>query len=927
MKKIIIILLFISIELSYSQQIFKPFRKLYTIQTKKFEIIFPIESKRTAEKLAIMVDNIYEEYSKILDVEIEGKIPITLSPDINIYNAMGPPVPYPLIIIYDTPESGNSATYNNNLKSLFIHELTHILSLAPNQKTGIQTKIFGSWANLVFINTPAFMLEGVTVLTESYNGFGRVNDPLVRQRLRQDIYEGKFKTPLQASDLWIKKPWGNVYYEYGGLLSQYLKDRFGIEKYNKLWEQMRKNFSFSFNPYNAGFYGAFKKVYGFEFLEIWGDFQAYLTLKDIKPSEEIRVDNKNYYIYDIDAYNDTLYYIEGINSALYSYKKNRNSINNKEDTKLEFYIDKSSETIDVSKDGRYILITSMNYNFGLYKYVVKEYDLQTKKRTKRKWENINEAQFFKSGIVGISKDLHNSTFIYIDENNNIEELLPPNDNITYSSPTVIDENSIAIIITEKGIKRIAIYNYNDKTLKYVNSYNNTLNYVRYLKESNGKILFSYNNNDRFYKLGELDIVENTLTLYEDDYSGGVFNAINVIENETNNTIYFRGSFSEYDKLMFYPTNSLRKVKYISYIPKTIKKYQYNENNNYFKIENFNEAKYFKPWTAWIPIPLYNDSFQYFFNGIGVVSVVANPYLNNLTQFWLGYDIASQFLQTDIYLTSYTLLHPLNFTFGSKVVYGSSSKYWTVNSSINMSFILNTESDKAYFSVSPVLSTAIFSKSVDLYSTKTAFEWQYQGWSLATTLVSSFTFSVPTDKPYIKDYIKLSLYPTYSIAYNRFAIDFKAYFQSRYIPIRANIFGSYVPNGIAPFNGASTIFIGRYVKGFNEFYNYVYSNDYRDSFLLGGEFELFGYLDAEFNLSHIYFNNFFASLLYRYNYYAKDYMHSVGAKVGTKANILVIPYNVITGEPYLEVALKVPTRSSETVSINDLYFGFGFEMSW
>ena len=90
------------------------------------------------------------------------------------------------------------------------------------------------------------MLEGVTVLTESYNGFGRVNDPLVRQRLRQDIYEGKFKTPLQASDLWIKKPWGNVYYEYGGLLSQYLKDRFGIEKYNKLWEQMRKNFSFSF---------------------------------------------------------------------------------------------------------------------------------------------------------------------------------------------------------------------------------------------------------------------------------------------------------------------------------------------------------------------------------------------------------------------------------------------------------------------------------------------------------------------------------------------------------------------------------------------------------------------------------------------------------------------------------------------------------
>ena len=927
MKKFIIILIFIIFELSYSQAIFKPVRKLYTIQTKKFEIIFPIESKRTAETLEKIVDDIYEEYSKKLNVEIEGRIPITLSPDMNTYNAMGPPVPYPLMIIYDTPESGDNAKYDNNLKNLFIHELTHILTLSPNQYTGVQTKIFGSWANLVFINTPLFMLEGVSVLNESYNSYGRANDPLVRQRLRQDIYEGKFKTPLQASELWIKKPFGNVYYEYGGVLSKYLVERFGLEKYNELWAQMRKNFSFSFNPYNAGFYGAFKKVYGFDFIEIWGDFQAYITLSNIKPSEHLRVDNKNYYIYDLDAHNDTLYYIENINAALYSYKKYRNKRNNKDDTKLEFYIDKSSESIDISKDGKYILITSKHYNHGLYKYIVKEYDLQTKKRTKRKWENINEASFFRDGIIGISKDLHNSTFIYIDKNNNIKELLPPNDTITYSSPTVIDDSKIALIITDNGIKRIAIYNFNDNTLEYINSYDNTLNYVRYLKESNGKILFSYNNNDRFYKLGELDIERNIITLYEDDYSGGVFNAVHVIENKTNSTIYFKGSFSEYDKLMFYPKNSKRKVKYISYVPRTIQKYKYEETNENKNIEKFNEAKYFKPWVAWAPLPLYNDTFQYFFNGVGVVSVVANPYLNNMTQFWLGYDIASQFLQTDISLTSYTLLHPLNFRFSSKVVYSSKSKYWVLSSHINMGFIINTESDKAYFSISPVLSTAIFSKAVALNSTLSAFNWPYYSWSLSTTLVSSFTFNSTTDKPYIKDYIRISLYPTYSIAYNRFAIDFKAYFQSRYIPIRANIFGSYVPNGIASFSGASTIFIGRYVKGFNEFYNYVSINKYRDSFLLGGEFELFGYLDAEFNLSHIYFNNFFGSLLYRYNYYAKDYMHSVGARVGTKANLLVIPYNVITGEPFIEVALKMPKQANETISMNDLYIGFGFEMSW
>ena len=62
MKRFILLLFLAIFELSYSQDaIFKPFRKLYTIQTEKFEIIFPIESRRTAEKLSEFADEIYEE--------------------------------------------------------------------------------------------------------------------------------------------------------------------------------------------------------------------------------------------------------------------------------------------------------------------------------------------------------------------------------------------------------------------------------------------------------------------------------------------------------------------------------------------------------------------------------------------------------------------------------------------------------------------------------------------------------------------------------------------------------------------------------------------------------------------------------------------------------------------------------------------------
>ncbi|MDA1470340.1 hypothetical protein OGZ02_16380 [Brachyspira hyodysenteriae] len=116
-------------------------------------------------------------------------------------------------------------------------------------------------------------------------------------------------------------PYGNVYYEYGGLFSKYLQDRFGMEKYNEFWNRMQTRLHFSFLVYNSGVYGAFKKVYGIKFTEVWSDFQNYLVLTDINPSEELRVNDKETFINDIASYNDTLYYIDGDIGALYSYKE------------------------------------------------------------------------------------------------------------------------------------------------------------------------------------------------------------------------------------------------------------------------------------------------------------------------------------------------------------------------------------------------------------------------------------------------------------------------------------------------------------------------------------------------------------------------------------------------------------------------------
>ena len=63
------------------------------------------------------------------------------------------------------------------------------------------------------------------------------------------------------------------------------------------------------------------------------------------------------------------------------------------------------------------------------------------------------------------------------------------------------------------------------------------------------------------------------------------------------------------------------------------------------------------------------------------------------------------------------------------------------------------------------------------------------------------------------------------------------------------------------------------------------------------------------------------------------MHSAALKVGFDASIPVSGYqNIIMGEPYILLALRLPTTLDKSVignypTLNDLYIGFGLQMSW
>ncbi|MCZ9989846.1 hypothetical protein OFR28_08385 [Brachyspira hyodysenteriae] len=63
------------------------------------------------------------------------------------------------------------------------------------------------------------------------------------------------------------------------------------------------------------------------------------------------------------------------------------------------------------------------------------------------------------------------------------------------------------------------------------------------------------------------------------------------------------------------------------------------------------------------------------------------------------------------------------------------------------------------------------------------------------------------------------------------------------------------------------------------------------------------------------------------------MHSAALKVGVDASIPISGYqNIVTGEPYILLALRLPTTLDKNIignypTLNDIYIGFGLQMSW
>ena len=944
MKKyaaILLVFMLAAVPAAAQSSLFEPLTSLRVIRTDHFDIIFPRESERSARLLASYADRVYEQLSSLLGIEVPGRIPVVFTPHTDLRNGFYSPLSTPHIMLFDTHEDLVNTNSDDSLKRIFIHELAHAITMNSRGPffRGLH-RIFGNWVIPAAVNAPLFMIEGAAISLESLSGFGRSNDPRVRQFIRQAIHEGKFLTPFQASGVY-DIPMRESFYEYGGLFSTWLLDTFGMEKYAELWQEMGRRFYFSFSVYQSGFYRIFRNVYGMDFIDAWNAFGASLALDGLEenPSELLPRTMR--------FFCEKRTFIQGLIA-----RENKLFFFNITDRKINIFDTVTGDLrsfnagpaydFDVSPDGSTLLLSGyrlvsagvMFPGFGRHSAVVTEIRADSGQITGRRFHGLYRARYFRDGVIGLRSDLHNTRIVFEDFEGNSEILFQGSERLLFSGPQALDDERFVFIASYQGERELWLFNYVSRELFRIETGdgNYRMRFIRDLGVSGDRLFFSHNSNDRMYKLGFIDFVNMQAVFNDRDFSGGVFHPVSVNDN-----IYYLGAFTHRDRLLRFPETAAALSGKRSEV--TLVRLNLEEINNpagrdvFLPYSGDSRAyialRYMNPFNFWFPLPLLRtqifgiDDFRVSLDGGGILSYMADPAGRNLIILEAYADVRYQMAMINEFSWQNTTLgFPLTATFTDRVLESGDNVRRSTSGSIDVSLQQSIGQWSYRFS----FGAGYFRNAID-NGERSAYNWE------------------ETNSGFL-------LYSGFSLWYRRTALHFSAvnqvnYFEPRLeavfrtrtdtrFPMRFTVFGAHDSRGMDLFGRSSSY--GRSLITAHTLTEYPHPAGLSFNWLAGAELalDLFSF-EIQRNISHLYFNRVFGSLALRNQIFdAKDHPAAPGMEInnlhlaqslllrlGLRTSFFPVVKFPATIEPFFFAAWRL----SNTITGSGSPFHFGWTFNW
>ncbi len=534
-------------------QIFSPARPLLSLKTEHFEFIFPAELESETRDLAIFGEAAYARIRVLLaDQSNRSLIPVVLTPDIDYANGFASTTPYTSIVLYVTPTELNSTigNFNHDLKSVFFHELVHAISLTiKNPFFEFFAGLFGPAIAPQVFTLPVLMIEGVTVSYESQDGFGRVNDPWVRQYLQQALLQNQFMSPWETWSDDQSYPFGSAGYWYGGFFNAYLQETFGHETYALLWKQFSSAVFLTGEPF-LDQSNAIETVYGKSIEELWEAFKVWL-----RPDFPIHIQGQ---LANLDT--KRISHLSGDGSSLYFFASSSSAVYRWTPTSKEpeflFYSDGLLNRLDVSPDKSKLLVSTGAVEDGVARYRLRVFDLQTKAFTDFSKRSLSQAGWAGDAIVALRRRVGVNDLVLIDSNGTEQVLLAGALHRNFSEPTSVDGKTVYVIVRENGQRSILKIDAISKAIQIAKP-DQSLGQIRYLSRSAASIWLSYSKAEGFYS--PLKIDNNNFDLLEDNVSGGLF----AVQEMADQSLWGMSLMAEGYQLSRFPQALSKKTKTIA----------------------------------------------------------------------------------------------------------------------------------------------------------------------------------------------------------------------------------------------------------------------------------------------------------------------------------------------------------------------------
>ncbi|MDR2110255.1 MAG: hypothetical protein LBP32_03000 [Spirochaetaceae bacterium] len=967
-------LLFFLVLCSLGAQNFKPFTALRVIRTAHFEIIYPRESESTARSLALQADGIYERVSGLLGIYPDRRVPVTITPHTDEFNGYMNPLPYPHIVLFDTPMDPEWTVFANSLEGLFLHELTHAVSLSSRGPfLTVLHRIFGGWVYPAALTAPLFMVEGVTVSFESLDGFGRARDPLIKERLRQAVYEDAFLTPFQAAGVYDLPPAGSAYYEYGGLFSAYLQEKYGMEKYAELWRTMGRSYYVSLFFYNHGFFHIFQRIYGLPFPEAWDDFKESLRIWTIEENagglaaggSPLR--GGRLLINGTASGGGRVFILDGISRQVRAFDPASGK------TERVISVDSSAYAIASSADGGRLLVSSYRYAGALARAVVTEYDARRGRRTGRIWEGLYHGRYFRDGVIGLSSTGHVNNIVFRSASGEEERLLRGNAECVYASPDALDDKRFLFIAAKKGKRELCLYNYETGAVYTLGTEleddEERWRYIRSLRvsgdsEGDGRVLFGFNHDGRMYKLGWADLTgletespdperpgpvsAGTVVFTERDFSGGVF--LPVIAG---GAVYYRGAFAAWDALMRYPGSAdalpgIRAPLFLRPwdgeelaaalpVPDSPPAAPVPAGGAIFEARRYFPLAYLNPLKLWLPVPLLRSTRSGIsLDGGGIFSFMADPTDTNLIFLTAFMDARSLLAAGEIRWTNLSWGFPLEITVADNVDRTRARDFRRTEALVSAGFSRGLGNERRRLRLSPGFGVTLFA---DDPGTGSAYTWHYEAPYYSLSLGAGFSTLRRFAWELFGQGVSLDTYTRFEVRRAKTRVDGVLSAALEPLPLRLTLYGAW-DEADMNLQGKSGLY--SFVP-----FSAVAPEEYSGSglpglrWLGGGEAEVKIFMvDLQRSLSHLYFNRFYGTLAYRGAFFedprvpsiegnpiGEDYrlVQSLVLRLGTIISIIPITVMPVKLVPYFWGAWRISNTGDG--KNNDFAAGFNFSLEF